>query len=185
MGRKCTTVKAHTRDGHKVKQHVRCSKDVSENKIYETEFDKYKSKSEEILENLKQTGINYKYHGYSNSNGNSIYYKVWTTDENNTLKLRFSNHSVSNVNRVLDEVHSRLFIPSKDKGLFSDLEAEIHYRLGNTKNYSYSPTKFIKSQFESTEKRDLKIIGERLSKKGNKIYIYENIEGTAYKYTKK
>lgn len=61
-----------------------------------------KSNIEEIKKQLSANSINADFVGFSETNGCSIYFRV------GEQKLRFSDHSTTNIDRVLGECHFRL-----------------------------------------------------------------------------
>ena len=99
----------------------------------------------ECLNQLVNLGITASFVALSRANGCSIYFK-----DNNDVKYRFSDHSVSNVGRIFNEVHFKLpyritgsianQFNCKDKSKFGFRERFVLYNdnINNlAKSYSY------------------------------------------------
>ena len=68
-------------------------------------FEEARKIAENILNDLPK-GLKYRYSGYSETNGQSMYFNVFKEgDELNAIKVRFSDHRVTNIDRVVNEVH--------------------------------------------------------------------------------
>lgn len=99
----------------------------------------------ECLNQLLNKGINAKFIARSLANGSSIYFA-----DNNNIKYRFSDHSVTNVGRIFNEIHFKLpyritgsianQFNCKDKSKFGFRERFVLYNdnINNlAKSYSY------------------------------------------------
>lgn len=99
----------------------------------------------ESLNQLANKGISASFVALSRANGCSIYFK-----DNNDVKYRFSDHSVSNVGRILNEIHFKLpykitgtianQLNCSDKSKFGFRERFVKYNdnVNNlAKSYSY------------------------------------------------
>lgn len=88
-------------------------------KIYQNELRQY---AENILKDF-----NYEYVGYSDTNGHSMYFKV------DAIKVRFSDHSVTNSDRIQNEVHFHLNLKPKEYKDFQNNQSlmDLKFRLGD------------------------------------------------------
>lgn len=88
-------------------------------KIYQNELRQY---AENILKDF-----NYEYVGYSDTNGHSMYFKV------DAIKVRFSDHSVTNSDRIQNEVHFHLNLKPKEYKDFQNDQSlmDLKFRLGD------------------------------------------------------
>ena len=59
----------------------------------------YEKQRTEIERQMTEKGLKFDFSGYSDTNGLSIYYLV------DGVKYRFSNHSVTNYHRIMNEKH--------------------------------------------------------------------------------
>lgn len=82
-------------------------------------------------------GIKIQFSGYSDSNGISVYYKAIKADKE--VKIRFSDHSVTNINRIQNEIHFRF---NMNESLIQNSINQIKFELG-IKGYKYGKTKLI------------------------------------------
>lgn len=93
--------------------------------------EQFRDKAEKFLSSMK--GVDFRYIGSSTTNGASVYFKVGRKDgKGDTLKFRISDHSVTNRDRVVDEVHYSNSDPEQTRN-------EIYYRLGFP-GYKYGKT---------------------------------------------
>jgi hypothetical protein len=79
--------------------------------------------------------FDYEYVGYSDTNGHSMYFRV------DDIKIRFSDHSVTNIDRIHNEVHFNLFDGKKIGTTYGDFSINqkllsLKYNLGD-KNILY------------------------------------------------
>jgi hypothetical protein len=59
----------------------------------------YQEQRTEIERQMNEKGLKFDFYGMSDTNGLSIYYTV------NEVKYRFSDHSVTNYDRIMNEKH--------------------------------------------------------------------------------
>jgi len=140
------------------------------------DVDTLREKIEKYLSNIDN--IDYSFIGQSKTNGISIYYKV--KHKGKEVKARFSDHGVSNKDRLTDEAHFKL-------SNFEERTPMLMYKLGH-KDYNYGPTKTRKKIFEvpiKNVKKSDKEISRRKSKKGNILVKVERDEKYYYDFYKK
>ena len=93
--------------------------------------EQFRAKAEKFLSSME--GVDFHYVDSSTTNGASVYFKVSRKDgKGDTLKFRISDHSVTNRDRVVDEVHYSNSDPEQTRN-------EIYYRLGFP-GYKYGKT---------------------------------------------
>lgn len=93
--------------------------------------EQFRAKAEKFLSSME--GVDFYYVDSSTTNGASVYFKVSRKDgKGDTLKFRISDHSVTNRDRVVDEVHYSNSDPEQTRN-------EIYYRLGFP-GYKYGKT---------------------------------------------
>jgi KaiC/GvpD/RAD55 family RecA-like ATPase len=141
--------------------------------------DDIRKKIEKYLSSIEE--IDYGYAGKSETNGLSIYYIVRYKD--NEVKARFSDHSVTNKDRVQNEVHYQISKLSE----FDKNTPKLMYKLGHP-NYEFGPTKTRKAIMEiplKNLKKNDKEISRRKSKKGNTFVKIEKEEKYYFDYYKK
>lgn len=116
---------AENRRLHRVGQPYKTRKQV-EREEYRKTFEKrqtglneLKDSSRKFLNSLR--GVNVRLSGESTANGTSVYYTVAANGRE--AKVRFSDHSVTNVHRIQDEIHFNKRNPL-------DTLNEIYYKLG-------------------------------------------------------
>ena len=125
---------AENRRLHRVGQHY--GNDVRSSFNKETvsrtsTVEQFRAKAEKFLSSMK--GVDFRYVDSSTTNGASVYFKVSRKDgKGDTLKFRISDHSVTNRDRVMDEVHYSNSDPEQTRN-------EIYYRLGFP-GYKYGKT---------------------------------------------
>lgn len=91
----------------------------------------YREKAEKFLSSME--GIDFSYVGSSTTNGSSVYFKVSRKGgKGEALKFRISDHSVTNVNRVQNEIHYNRYDPEMTRN-------QIYYELGFP-GYKYGKT---------------------------------------------
>lgn len=91
----------------------------------------YREKAEKFLSSME--GIDFSYVGSSMTNGSSVYFKVSRKGgKGEALKFRISDHSVTNVNRVQNEIHYNRHDPEMTRN-------QIYYELGFP-GYKYGKT---------------------------------------------
>lgn len=91
----------------------------------------YREKAEKFLSSME--GIDFRYIGSSTTNGASVYFRVSRKGgKGEALKFRISDHSVTNVNRVQDEIHYNRHDPEMTR-------SQIYYEFGFP-GYKYGRT---------------------------------------------
>lgn len=138
---------------------------------------KYTKATKELENYFSSLGLKIK-HNVCYSNGESHYLTI-----NDNLKVRVSDHSVGNINRIKNEIH-----------LCSNITEDEINNIKNKVEYYYFPNKFnlvdVKQSFmtpcvvneEQLKETDI-IISKRVSKRsGNSIY---DIHRVSYIITKK
>jgi hypothetical protein len=121
-------------------------------------------------------GFNAEYVGYSDTNGQSMYFKV------DGVKIRFSDHAVTNLDRVQNEIHFDLKKIGSDWSNFNVEQRllELRYRLGD------KTIKYGKRQILMPSGKYLEAFGysqvESYSKGG--IVTYKDKYNTKYGYKK-
>lgn len=130
---------------------------------------------ENFLSSLE--GIDFSFMADSNTFGRSVYYRVARPGElyDNYVKVRFSDHSISNAYRMAKEVTFY--------GMPSEWRAEsIYYALG-FEGYEFQPTKFTEVEVRIQGIHLLEedeILEEYVSKKGNTMYVVRRKKGTHF-----
>ena len=102
-----------------------------------TQTAKIKNQIEKIL--LPVDNITYSFSGESDSNGRSIYYRAYAN--NKEVKLRFSNHSITNLERMRTEV----CLPIRhleNQTQINDFIAELCYKL-SIEGYDYGKKNMV------------------------------------------
>ena len=62
--------------------------------------------AENVLKNQLPKELNFRYGGFSDTNGMSMYFSVYKKGNDlETIKARFSDHSVTNIDRMANEAH--------------------------------------------------------------------------------
>ena len=89
--------------------------------------DEIRAYAEEVLKDFNPS-----FAGYSDTNGQSMYFNVFDKD-GNPIKVRFSDHSVTNKDRVFDEIHFSIDNVNSDYGKFmaEQRKLKIRERLGD------------------------------------------------------
>lgn len=108
-------------------------------------------------------------------------------DDLNSLKIRFSDHSVTNIDRVFNEIHYSINV-EYSQDMLDYILFELRFKFERLIFFDKVET-FVKeyNTLETPKKRDTdEVISERLNKMGNKI-IYTvrrtyNIPVTRYVY---
>lgn len=141
------------------------------------------SRIEKFLRSIE--GIDYRYVANSKTlAGQSIYFQVGKKGQldphyDNGVKVRFSDHSVTNHGRVFGEVHYHL-----DGSNWS--ENSIAYALGFD-GYEFAPTQFKEEIVEIPAEHmqdGYEIISSRTTKKGNVRHTIKRMVGTHFEVVK-
>ena len=153
----------------------------------EPQFNKsgFEGVTKDLVSFAEKNGLSIKKLSTSNTDyGESHYYEL-SDNEGNTKKVRISDHSVENADRLTNESH--FSTQGKGAAEFNKKSAD------NLENYFF-PDRFeakdtyVNKKIEIPEK-DLKtsdkIISERTSDKGNKIYLVERPEKSGTELIKK
>ncbi len=128
---------------------------------------------------LTSLDLNFNYLGFSNTNGTSIYYSVSLKGSDIKRKVRFSDHSISNINRMASEVCFNIHVD------FSEGTNALLGKLGH-KGYNYEPVSFKVAEIEVKQlKEGQKAISERVTKNGNTLYTIEINKPVKWAWVKK
>jgi hypothetical protein len=136
-----------------------------------------------IEQYLKSLDLEFSFIGESDTNGTSIYYRAGLKDGkfDDMKKVRFSDHSVFNVDRMRDEIHISL---KHAESLFSDATNKLMYKLG-APGYSYEAVRFEKKSIEVKELHPgATPISSRVTKKGATLYTIEITKPSEWGYIK-
>lgn len=180
----------HKPEESEEKTEIKESEDVSGDKkeIAPTKQDILRDYSENFLKTNIPKDTDFCFSGYSDTNGQSMYFKVFKKgDELNSIKVRFSDHNVTNQDRMSNEVH---FGIKKRMDEESNVN-KIGYLLG-LDGYVYKQAP-LKRQVEVSESniRGRKVIDEYMPQqnpnsniKPSKKYIVEDILQSVWQYMK-
>lgn len=123
-----------------------------------------------IIETLIENGYDARYAGKSETDfGTSEYVNVWQNEANCT-KVRISDHSVTNYDRIFSEIHFPITVDPQHAA-FHTLE-EIRFRFDRDKFFEKREILVKnKTTFETPKPLpDDEIISERIGKKGHTVY---------------
>lgn len=144
----------------------------------------------EIIERIERflksiEGIDFGYVAFSETlAGRSAYFLVAKKGQldltyGDGIKVRFSDHSVTNTGRVLGEIHFNIDGSNWD-------ESPIKYALG-FEGYDFLPTRWVEEVIEIPAEHmqeDYEIISTRTTKKGNVRHTIRRMVGTHFEVVK-
>ena len=140
-----------------------------------------------LNEFLKANGLNTKVNLSKTSFGRSQY--IYATDltnefpdESNAVKIRISDHSVSNFDRMFNEVHLDLKNTEYNEALGQYILAKVRFKIGRLRKEYFTHEIVTLPETKRLETTNLTdkdvIISESLTKKGKPMYL---VERTNYK----
>jgi len=141
------------------------------------DVDKMNSQTDKIAELIKKEGYDVSVNYSSTDFGRSNYIYVYDSDyfnNNKKLKIRISDHSVSNYDRIFNEYH--ISYPIKDEeinDIVNGVVTYIHFEFDRNKYFDIKKgfdTNIVLFETKEFRPETDTIVNERLTKKGEKIY---------------
>lgn len=142
-------------------------------------YNELRTVAESVLKDQLPNELDYRYVGFSDTNGESMYFNVFKKGEDlKTMKVRFSDHNVTNTDRIENEAHFSFTGVNQENSI-----NKIGYYFGLS-GYKYEQVT-VKGTVKvpKSNLRGRKIIEEFDGRIG-KMYIVENEVKGVWRYTK-
>lgn len=143
----------------------------------------FTNKQEQIKKNIESyltsLDLSFDFAGFSDTNGTSFYYSVSLKGSDIVRKVRFSDHGISNFERMFSEVCFNIY---RD---FNERTGTLLGELGHA-DYKWQPVMFKAFNIEVQQlKEGQKAISERLTKSGNTLYTIQINKPLKWAWVKK